>query len=68
MQRAAVAEKHGMLDRLFGACLSLLIAAAAVYIAVHLIEAVWSALLVILVVGGIVAVSIAIMRGRSERW
>ena len=40
-----------MLDRLVGICLSLLVAAVAVYAAVKLIEAVWAALLAILANG-----------------
>jgi hypothetical protein len=55
-------------DRLVGVCLSLLVAAAAVFIAVKLIEAVWSALLVSLGVGLFVAVAIVVVRSRNQGW
>lgn len=46
-------EQRSLLDRLVGACLMVLVAAAAIAIAVRLIEAVWSALLTTLVVAGV---------------
>ena len=55
-----------MLDKLVGLCLSLLVGAAAIFIAVHLIEAVWTALLVIVGVGAFIAVAALLLRGRSH--
>jgi len=46
----------------------LLVAAAAVYIAVKLIEAVWAALLVIAAVGGFIALAVAILRSQNNGW
>lgn len=56
------------LDRVVGGCLSLLVGAAALYIAVRLIEAVWVVLLVI--IGGAVVVTllVAAWRARSRGW
>jgi hypothetical protein len=55
-------------DKLVGLCMTLLIGAAAVYIAVRLIEAVWTALLVILGVGAFLAVAITLLRTRNQGW
>lgn len=51
-------------DRAVGVCLGILVGAAAVFIAVRLIEAVWSGLLVILGVGTFVVVAVATWRSR----
>jgi hypothetical protein len=56
------------IDKLVGACLSVLVGAAAVFIAVKLVEAVWTALLVILGVGTFIGVSVMVLRGRSQGW
>ncbi len=55
-------------DQLVGVCFSLLVGAAAVYFAVKLIQAVWTALLVILAVTGFVVVSVAVLRARQRGW
>jgi hypothetical protein len=57
-----------LLDRLVGICLSLLVAAVAVYAAVKLIEAVWAALLAILAVAGFVVLATTILRNRNRGW
>ena len=56
------------IDRLVGVCLSLLIGAAAVFIAVKLVEAVWTALLVILGVAAFLAIAYAFLRNRRQGW
>jgi hypothetical protein len=61
-------DPRSWIDRFVGVCLSLLIGATAVYVAVRLIEAVWSALLVIISVGVFVALAIAALRRRSSGW
>jgi hypothetical protein len=61
-------DPGSMLDRLVGACLMILVGAVAISIAVHLIEAVWSALLVILSVGLFLAVAIVVVRSRNQGW
>jgi hypothetical protein len=61
-------DRRGWLDRAVGVCLTILVGAAAVYIAVRLIEAVWNALLVIVGVLLFVAVGVAIMRSRNQGW
>lgn len=62
------ANPKSWLDRAVGACLSVLIGAAAVYIAVRLVEAVWTALLVIGGVLIVVAVAVAVLRYRRDGW
>lgn len=63
------ANPRGMLDRLVGACLSLLVAGAAVFIAVRLVEAVWTVLLVILGVGMFMACGVVLLlRSRRGGW
>ena len=56
------------LDHLVGLCLSLLVAATAVYVAVRLIEAVWTALLMILGVGLFITVGVLVLRSRRNSW
>jgi thiol:disulfide interchange protein len=56
------------LDQLVGGCFNLLLGAAAVYLAVRLIEAVWIAALSILGVVGIVAVAVLVVRSRRGSW
>jgi len=63
-----VADHRSWLDRFVGLCITLLVAAAAVYIAVKLIEAVWAALLVIAAVGGFIALAVAILRSQNNGW
>ncbi len=65
-----MASNHSgsLLDRLVGVCLAVLIGAAAVYVAVRLIEAVAMALLVILAVAGFVAGAVLILRSRGREW
>jgi len=62
------ANPRGWLDRLVGVCLSILIGATAVFITVRLIEAVWTALLVILLVAGLVALAVVAFRARHGGW
>jgi small basic protein len=56
------------LNHLVGLCLSLLVAATAVYVAVRLIEAVWTALLIILGVGLFITVGVLVLRSRRNSW
>lgn len=59
---------RGWLDRAVGVCFSVLVGAAAVFFAVKLIEAVWTALLVITGIGLVVAAGIAFLRARNRGW
>lgn len=59
---------RGLLDSLLGLCLTLLLAAIAVHVAVRLIEAVWTALLLILGVGALLAAAVALLRRRDRGW
>ena len=61
-------DPRSFTDRLVGVCLSLLVGAAAVFIAVKLIEAVWAALLVILGVGAFVAAAFVVLRALRNGW
>jgi hypothetical protein len=61
-------QPSSWLDQLVGVCLSLLVGAAAVFIAVRLILAVWTALLVILGVAAFLAVTVAVLRQRIRGW
>jgi hypothetical protein len=56
------------IDKLLGVCMSILIGAAAVFIAVKLIEAVWTALLVILGVAAFAAIAWVLLRTRRDSW
>jgi hypothetical protein len=62
------ADPRNWLDRLISLCLSLLVGAVAVFIAVKLIEAVWTALLVILGVSAFLAIAVCILRARKRGW
>jgi hypothetical protein len=57
-----------LLDRLVGVCLSLLIAAVAVFVAVKLVLSVLVALVAILAVAGFVSLAVAILRSRNRGW
>lgn len=61
-------DPRGLIDKVVGACIALLVGAIALYAAVRLVEAIWSALLVIL--GGLllVAVLVAAWRFRHRGW
>lgn len=56
------------LEKAVGVCLSVLVGAAAIYIAVHLIMAVWTTLLVILGVGAVVAAAGYAVHVRRQGW
>lgn len=62
-----------MLDRLVGLCFTLLVVAVALTVAVHLIEAVWPALVMIIAtIGGLVILGFVMRllwsRHRTNRW
>jgi hypothetical protein len=61
-------DTRSLLDNLVGACLSLLVGATAVYVAVRLIEAVSGALSIIVFVGLFVLTALALFRARSGTW
>lgn len=61
-------DPRGLVDRLVAACLSLLVGATAVYVAVRLIEAVWNVLVIIGIVALFVIVSITLLRRRTDGW
>jgi hypothetical protein len=61
-------DPRSWLDKLVGVCLSVLVGAAAIYIAVRLVQAVWTALLVIIGVGLFVVLSVALLRARGRGW
>jgi small basic protein len=59
-------DPTSLIDKLVGLCFSLLVGAAAIYIAVQLIEAVWTALLVMLGVGLFIGLAVLVHRSRSR--
>lgn len=61
-------DPHSWLDRAVGACFRLLLAAAALYVAVRLIEAVWPVLVVICLVAGLTIAGVSLVRGRRNLW
>jgi pheromone shutdown protein TraB len=65
---AVAQEPPRWLDRLLGACLTILVGAAAISIAVHLIEAVWTSLVIILTAGGFIGLVVVLVRNRSRGW
>jgi uncharacterized membrane protein YccC len=62
------ADPRSWFDKAIGVCLGILVGAAALYIAVHLVLAVADALLVILGVGAFVALGVALVRYRRNGW
>jgi len=56
------------LDRLVGVCLTILVGAAAISIAVHLIESVWASLVIIVGVGAFIALAVLLLHSRWRRW
>ena len=61
-------DPRSWFDKAIGVCLGVLVGAAALYIAVHLVLAVADALLVILGVGALFVVAVMILRMRQNRW
>jgi hypothetical protein len=59
---------RGLLDGLIGACFTLLLAAIALYVAVSLLKAIWPILLLILLVGGLLALGLMLRRSRNRGW
>jgi uncharacterized protein YacL len=57
-----------LLGRLVGACISLLVAALAIYVAVHLLESVWPVLAVIGFVVVVIIGLVAAVRRRQQGW
>jgi hypothetical protein len=61
-------DPRGWLDKAVGACLSILVGAAALFFAVKLIEQIFTALVIMFTIVLIVVVVIAIIRWRSQGW
>lgn len=55
-------------DRLFGLCLTFLIAAIAINVGVDLIRSVWPTLLAIAAGGAAITVIVSLVRQRRDRW
>lgn len=56
------------LDQLVGGCFSLLLGAAALYLAVRLVQAVWVTALTMLGVTGFIAIGVLVLRSRRQQW
>lgn len=65
---AGSSDPRSWLDKLVAASLGFLVAAIAVYAAVHLIEAIWSTLLIILGGALLLLLLVAAWRARSRGW
>jgi hypothetical protein len=63
-----VSDPRPWLDRLLSLCLTLLASAAAIYVAVRLIESVWTTLLVIVAVAAFLVLAVAVLRRRHRGW
>ena len=61
-------DPRSWFDKAIGVCLGILVGAAALYIAVHLVLAVADALLVILGVGAFMALAVILLRNRRNDW
>jgi hypothetical protein len=61
-------DPRSWLDRFVGTAFGLLVASIAVFVAVHLIEAVWVVLVVIAVAVLAIGVVVALLRARARRW
>lgn len=57
-----------VIDRVVGVCFMFLVGAAALFIAVRLIEAVWTALLVIIGVGMFIGLSVVVLHSQRSGW
>lgn len=64
----ANSDPRSWLDKAVGVCLGILVGAAAIYIAVRLVQAVWTALLVIIGIGLFIGLSVALLRTRGRGW
>ena len=64
----ATSDPRSWLDKAVGVCLAVLVGAGALFIAVKLIEAVATALIVIVSVGLFVAFGVAVIRARNRGW
>lgn len=62
----STSDPRSWFDRLIGVCLGLLVGAVAVYVAVRLIEAVWTVLLVILGAGALLVLAVGLLRRRDR--
>ncbi|AWG66310.1 hypothetical protein DDT46_22655 [Mycobacteroides abscessus] len=58
----------GWLDRLFGACITLLFGAFALYCAVQLLASIWPRLVAIVGTGALIAVAVVVYRTTQNRW
>jgi LPXTG-motif cell wall-anchored protein len=61
-------QPMSLLDRLVAGCVSLLVAAIALYIAVHLIESIWPVLVAIGLGVAAVAGLVLVLRRRRQGW
>lgn len=61
-------DPRSWLDRAVGVCLAILVGAVALFVAIRLIEAVATALLIILGAALLVAIGIAVLRARNRGW
>jgi asparagine N-glycosylation enzyme membrane subunit Stt3 len=61
-------EPSRWLDRLVGACFSVLLGALALYAAVWLLQAIWPALLMVVFVASCIVGLVALWRMRQGRW
>lgn len=62
------ADPRSWFDKAIGVCLGVLVGAAALYIAVHLLIAVADALLIILGVGAFIGLAVVLLRNRRNGW
>jgi len=65
---APSADPRSWLDKTVGICLSVLVGATALYVAVRLIQAVAAVLFIVLGVGVFVAIAFAVLRSRARGW
>jgi hypothetical protein len=57
-----------VLDRFIGACMTVLLGATALFVAVKLLEAIWIALVVIAFTASFVTIAVVVLRGRRDSW
>jgi hypothetical protein len=57
-----------MTDRILGLCVRLLLASIVIYVSVHLIEAVWPGLLLIVAAVAVVVAITTVFRSRNRGW
>ena len=61
-------QQRGLLDRLFGICVSFFVATVLIYFGVQILLSVWAYIVIVISIGAVIALAVAAIRWRRERW